>query len=274
METSFLMIPRAFLKDEKYSGLSPHAMVLYGLMRDRSLMSEKRPAFNDDDGVYIIFRRDDICAALGCGHDKAGKILRELETYELVSVKRQGRNKPNKYYVENLLPDICISDSRTSSNLPTENGNTDIPGIGKQDSSYIDLNSYKDYSYKEMNQSICRFDPDEVEAFIKDNVEYRILIQQDFRTRDSLPELINIMVDAICSTSQTIMIGGEEYPRSYVRKRFLNFDSGSMEYVLDRLKRSTSKVENIRSYLLTVLFNAPVTMNNYYEAEVRHDFGY
>ena len=274
METSFLMIPRAFLKDEKYSGLSPHAMVLYGLMRDRSLMSEKRPAFNDDDGAYIIFRRDDICAALGCGHDKAGKILKELETYELVAVKRQGRNKPNKYYVENLLPDIYISDSRTSENLPTENGNTVLPGIGKQDGSYIDLNSYKDYSYKEMNQSIFRFDPDEVEAFIKENVEYGILMQQDYRSRDMLPELVSIMVEAICCTSQTIMIGGEEYPRSYVRKRFLNYTSGDMEYVLERLKHSTSKVGKIRAYLLAVLFNAPVTVNNYYQAEVRHDLGY
>ena len=102
MGTSFTMIPRAFFKDEKYSCLSPHAMILYGLMRDRSLMSEKRPSFSDSDGTYVIYSRDDICSELGCGHGKAGKALKELQTYGLIIGKHQGRNKPNKYYVENI----------------------------------------------------------------------------------------------------------------------------------------------------------------------------
>jgi len=249
-------------------------MILYGMMRDRSLMSEKRPNFTDDDGVYVIFRRDDICSTLRCGHDKAAKILNELETFGLISAKHQGRNRPNKYYVENLLPEIRISDGRSSENQSPKSGLSDTPEVGKQDGIYIDLNSYKDISQKDSNQSICRYDPTDVEERIKENVEYDLLIQRDFRTKNDLPELINIMVDTVCCLSPTVKIGAEEYPRDLVRSRFLGYDSSAMEYVLDTLQKNTVKVNNIRSYLLKALFNAPTTLNNYYAAEVRHDLGY
>ena len=270
---SFMMIPRVFFKDARYSGITPHAMILYGMMRDRSLMSEKRNEYIDEKGVYIIFKRDDICSILNCGHDKAEKIIKELESYRLISVKHQGRNKPNKYYVENLLPDIRASSVLTAGKPPPDVEKSDAQDVGKQDGNYIDY-SYKDTIYTDSNHSICIYDPNDVETYIKEKIDYDFLIHRDLTTQDILSELISIMVDTICCLTPTVKIGKEEYPRNLVRSRFLNYDTRNMEYVLDMLQSNTSIINNMHSYLLKVLFTAPTTLKNYYNAAVRHDFGY
>ena len=81
------------------------------------------------------------------------------------------------------------------------------------------------------------------------------------------------MVDVVSSTASTIRIGGEVLPLDMVKQRFRQLNSNHIEYVIDSLKQTTTKINNIRAYLLTVLYNAPVTMGPYYSAAVRHDFG-
>ena len=68
-------------------------------------------------------------------------------------------------------------------------------------------------------------------------------------------------------------IGGEELPIAQVKDRFYKLDSGHLEYVFDCLRNNTTQIRNIRAYLLTALYNAPTTINNYYQAAVQHDFG-
>ena len=76
-----------------------------------------------------------------------------------------------------------------------------------------------------------------------------------------------------CSTQSTVRIGGENIPLPQVQARFYRLDYSLMVYVFECLRRNTTQVRNIRAYLLTTLFNAPLTMNNHYQAEVQHDFG-
>ena len=85
--------------------------------------------------------------------------------------------------------------------------------------------------------------------------------------------IIELMVDTLCSVHPSIRIGGEPIPINQVRSRFLSLERKHIEYVFDSLKRNTTKVRNIRAYLLTALYNAPITINQYYQAEVQHDFG-
>ena len=85
--------------------------------------------------------------------------------------------------------------------------------------------------------------------------------------------LLELMVDVVSSTASTIRIGGEVLPLGPVKERFRQLDSSHIEYVIDSLKQTTTKINNIRAYLLTVLYNAPVTIGPYYSAAVRHDFG-
>ena len=106
---------------------------------------------------------------------------------------------------------------------------------------------------------------------VRDNTDYDILVEQFPEQADEINELISIMVDVICSQKKTIRANGEEKPHDVVKSRLLKLNSSHIEYVLAALKKNTSDVRNIRSYLITALYNAPVTMSSFYRAEVNHD---
>ena len=106
---------------------------------------------------------------------------------------------------------------------------------------------------------------------VRDNTDYDILVEQFPEQADEINELISITVDVICSQKATIRVNGEEKPHAVVKSQLLKLNSSHIEYVLAALKKNTSDVRNIRSYLITALYNAPVTMSSFYRAEVNHD---
>ena len=106
---------------------------------------------------------------------------------------------------------------------------------------------------------------------IKENIEYGIMRERLGYNADLLDDILDIMVDTVCSSKRMIRIGGEDYPREIVKSRLLKINSEHIGYVVDSLKENTTKVRNIRAYLLTSLYNAPTTMNSYYTALVNHD---
>ena len=106
---------------------------------------------------------------------------------------------------------------------------------------------------------------------ILENIEYDILVQNERLDRDRLDELVELMVDTVCSHREMIRIAGDDFPREVVRSRFLKINSGHLEYVFDCIDKNVTKVNNIKAYLLAALYNAPATMDSYYRAEVNHD---
>ena len=106
---------------------------------------------------------------------------------------------------------------------------------------------------------------------ILENIEYDCLIQNHRLDRDRLDELVELMVDTVCSNREMIRIAGDDYPAEVVRSRFLKLNSSHIEYVLDRMRENTTYVRNIKKYLLAALYNAPVTMDSYYTSLVSHD---
>ena len=106
---------------------------------------------------------------------------------------------------------------------------------------------------------------------ILENIEYDILIQKDHLDRDRLDELVELMVDTVCSHREMIRIAGDDYPAEVVKSRFLKLNSSHVEYVLDRMRDNTTYVRNIKKYLLAALYNAPATIDSYYASLVNHD---
>ena len=104
---------------------------------------------------------------------------------------------------------------------------------------------------------------------IKDNIEYEILT--DRYGKERMDELVELMFDTVCSKREYITISGDDYPRECVKSRFLKLHSGHIEYAFDCIDRNTTKVRNVRKYLLATLYNAPTTMDTFYRAEVNHD---
>ena len=106
---------------------------------------------------------------------------------------------------------------------------------------------------------------------ILENIEYDCLIQNHRLDRDRLDELVELMVDTVCSNREMIRIAGDDYPAEVVKSRFLKLNSSHIEYVLDRMAENTTYVRNIKKYLLAALYNAPATIDSYYTSLVSHD---
>ena len=108
-------------------------------------------------------------------------------------------------------------------------------------------------------------------ALILENIEYVVLSQNVQLDKDRLDELVELMVDTVCSNREMIRVAGDDYPAEVVRSRFLKLNASHIEYVLDRMRENTTYVRNIKKYLLAALYNAPVTMDSYYTSLVSHD---
>ena len=106
---------------------------------------------------------------------------------------------------------------------------------------------------------------------ILENIEYDHLCREFETYREDLDEIVELIVETVCARRKTTRIAGADFPHEVVRSRFLKLDSSHIEFVMESLHNNTTEVRNIKQYLLTVLFNAPTTMNNHYTAQVNHD---
>ena len=107
------------------------------------------------------------------------------------------------------------------------------------------------------------------QQIILEHIGYDYIVD-DFN-RHMLDEIVGLMVDVVCSEQEFIRIGGDRKPLSVVKSQFLKLDAEHIRFVLHCMKENTSKVVNMRQYLLAVLYNAPLTINNYYSSLVQHD---
>ena len=105
-----------------------------------------------------------------------------------------------------------------------------------------------------------------------DNIEYEHLCQHvKGIDRETLDEIVDLLVETVCSARKSIRIAGDDYPAEVVKSRFLKLTASHIEYILDRMRENTTYVRNIKKYLLAALYNAPVTMDSYYTSLVNHD---
>ncbi len=106
---------------------------------------------------------------------------------------------------------------------------------------------------------------------IKENIEYDILIQDPHMDKDRLDEIVDLILETVCTARKTLRIAGDDYPAELVKRKFLKLTSSHIEFVLDCMRENTTKIRNIKQYLRAVLFNAPSTIDSYYTALVAHD---
>jgi len=283
---SFYRIPRELVKGEHFKQLSTDAKLLYGLLLDRMGLSAKNEWFDELGRVYIYYTIEEIMEDLSCGHGKAGKLLAELDSTKgigLIERVKQGQGKPTKIYVKQfaamvpiLPPDSAVfrtprnglQDSRKSevrkaeNNLsrPTENRSADI---SKSAGNYNNIN-YTEFS--NTDQSIY---PEDVIDDVKEQIDAEML--HLYYPNDDPDCIIELISEVLCSTAPGIKIGSETMPTAKVQNRFRRLSFEHVAYVLDALKDNTTKIHNIKAYLLTALYNAPLTIGPYYSAAVRHD---
>lgn len=194
----------------------------------------------------------------------------------LIERVKQGLGKPDRIYVRHFYTHIPTDENRFNECVKTavsdaENKNSGMPEIripecGKSDSNYID-NTYTENNYTD--QSISPADCEDTMEKVKEQVDYSILAEQ--YPNDDISCLVEIISEVLCSTQKDIVVGRERLPIAKVQARFRSLRFVHLGYVLDSMRNCTSKIRNIKNYLITALYNAPLTMDMYYSSAVRHD---
>jgi len=124
-------------------------------------------------------------------------------------------------------------------------------------------------------QKLMRYDEigcdsvEEVKELVLKNIEYEYIKNE--HNRERLGEIVDLMVETLCSTKETINVAGDDYPAKLVKEKLLRINSLHIDYVFECLGKTTTYIRNIKRYLLATLFNAPSTIDNYYSALVNHD---
>ena len=107
---------------------------------------------------------------------------------------------------------------------------------------------------------------------IKENISYNHHMKYDsYGEKELYDELFQVICEVVCVRRPTIRVAGEEYPYELVKSRFLKLEGSHLEYVIECMKNTTTKITNIKAYMITALYNAATTINHFYQQEAQHD---
>ncbi len=308
---SFYRIPKALFQNDYFKNLSSDAKILYGLMLDRMSLSIKNQWFDEQNRAYIYFSIEDIMELLNCGKNKAVKSLQELDQENgigLIEKKRQGFGKTNIIYVKSfVIPDkksavqedlpgisqkfeiqtadekgddteVCKINFKKSQNQTSRSPENKLQEVCKTNSIYNNLSYNKENDTESdligSSQMRSTEEMTTMQAYgslIKENIDYdNLLITHPFE-QELIQGIYELILETVLCQNEEILIASNWYPVQLVKSKFLKLKYSHIEYVIECLKKNTSKVKNIKKYMLAALFNAPTTIDGYYQAEVNHD---
>ena len=226
--------------------------------------------------------------------EKAGYILRRQgrdEKGKMTAIEYTIYEQPQPM-LENPIPGKPMLENPTTDNPTSENPtqlNKDISrtNLSKKEKSNTDLSITHSIPIHSLNplpldeneaaqpperKRTERNDAYRVyEEIIKDNIEYDILLQDMKFDHDRLNEIVDIILETVCTSRKKIRIAGDDYPAELVKSKFMKLNSEHIRFVLDCMQENTTKIRNIKQYLKAVLFNAPSTIDSYYTSLVAHD---
>lgn len=270
---SFYRIPKALFQEQRFQNLSTDAKTLYGILLDRMSLSVKNEWFDKQGRVFIIFTIEDVKRALCCADNKATRLLRELENFGLIERKRRGLGKPSLVYVKNFSSDL--SNERVQNRENHESGS---PKNACQDPLKSRCNKNKKSKTERNNTNPILSDELEkmknrklLEEYFSRSLEIELLLRLYPDDEDTIYQIVDLLVDTCDSKRKLIRIAGDDKPAEVVLSRLKMLNADHIRFVLDCLAANTSPIRNMKQYLLAALFNAPTTIQLYYQNKVNHD---
>lgn len=270
---SFFRIPKALFQEQRFQDLSTDAKTLYGILLDRMSLSVKNEWFDKKGRVFIIFTIEDVKRTLRCADNKATRLLRELEKFGLIERKRRGQGKPCLVYVKNFSAESSKesvknrdNDDSCGSKIACQDP-VKSRGIKKKENK-TEMNNtnpiLSDESEKMKNREL-------LEEYFSYSLEIDLLLRLYPDDEDTLYQIVNLLVDTCDSKRKLIRIAGDDKPAEVVLSRLKKLNADHIRFVLDCLAANTSPIRNMKQYLLAALFNAPTTIQLYYQNKVNHD---
>ena len=270
---SFFRIPKALFQEQRFQNLSTDAKILYGILLDRMSLSVKNEWFDKKGRVFIIFTIEDVKRTLRCADNKATRLLRELEKFGLIERKRRGQGKPCLVYVKNFSAESSKesvknrdNDDSCGSKIACQDP-VKSRGIKKKENK-TEMNNtnliLSDESEKMKNREL-------LEEYFSCSLEMDLLLRLYPDDEDTIYQIVDLLVDTCDSKRNLIRIAGDDKPAEVVLSRLKKLNADHIRFVLDCLAANTSPIRNMKQYLLAALFNAPTTIQLYYQNKVNHD---
>ena len=295
---SFFRIPKLLFIDPLFAKLSSDAKVMYGILLDRMSLSMKNKWLDEANKVYIIFTIEEVEETMNFGRNKAINIMKELESFGLIEKKRRGLGKPNIIYVKNFLVETENREeekkqetegnrnpiqehldtkfqevsninflkfkNQTSRSLENKSQevsktNSNKTNINKTEYSDTDLNNTSPISPSKTNGIKENPEVQEDIETLKQNIEYRSLIQEKPEEKETIDLILNLMTEVIKNKTDR-RINQSRIPFEKLKEQLLVLKKEHICYVLLVLSENKNKISNLRAYLLSLLYNAPVNI--------------
>jgi hypothetical protein len=258
--------------EEIFEALSTDAKVLYGLLLDRISLSRENGWLDDAGRVYVYYTIKSVKKSMRCANTKACGLLRELDEFGLIERKKQGLGKPTIIYVKDFTrfrkAELLDSEKQNSVILHTEtldNRKSETNKTEKNNTESNKTNPILSGADKDMDERTS------YRNYLNSQLDMEIMYERYPYDRETLDAIMDLMLDVVCSKRRTIRIAGDDKPVNVVKSQFLKINSMHLEYVMDCMKKNPAKVRNIKQYLLAAIYNAPLTMQSYYQAWVNND---
>ena len=265
----FYRIPKVFYTDSRFRQLSRDARTLYGLLLDRVSLSAKNGWYDEKGRVYIIYTLQSAMSALSISDKTATKLFVELEKIGLIERKRQGQGKPIIIYVKNFMDSEFLRLQKSKA-YESEDSDATSQGSDILRGNNTDINNTK-YSDTDFILSEREEERREYRQYLEKQLQLKWLKTQYPDDEAMVDEIFELILDSICTTSEVIRISGDDKPAAVVKSAFMKLNHEHIMFVLDGIKENNTRIKSIKPYLLASLYNAPMTISNYYRARVTND---
>ena len=259
---SYFRIPKALFQDHRFRQLSTDARTLYGILLDRMSLSVKNGWLDEQGRVYIIYTVREVQESLCCAEHKAVKLFRELEGIDLIERKRRGLGRPSLIYVKDFssgLPKAQVQ------NCPNSNSGAAESAILEQPKPQANKTDKNKTEWNDPDPIYSGGIREQLEDYFYQALEVELLLRLCPDDEDTIYQIVDLLVDTCSTKRKMLRIDGDDKPTEVVRSRLKKLNADHIKFVLDSLAENTAPVRNMKQYLLATLYNAPTTMNLYYE---------
>lgn len=286
---TFYRMPKILFIDDYFSTISCEAKVLYGLLLDRATLSKSNNWIDELGRVYVFFKQTEAMEMLNIKKNKVIAIFKELEDIGLLIRKKQGQGKPTRLYVldfsshtdeensktnevvsddeeqtsdENIKKEVKRLEKQTSKGLknkPLSSNYINKTEMNKTESIYLSSNANQPTSKNNENindRLIDRYN--NAVNKVKKQIEYGYLIEN--YEKSTIDLIVSLIADVYVDDS-SISVNGRTIVAEQVRTEYAKLTQEHIEFVLESIANTKTKIKNIRTYLQSCLYNAYHTMN-------------